>query len=125
MKNYKISRLKHLAKLGTFSENGQFNQNTGMPIKSFVATKSIWFGLYRLSITQQPYSNQPYRVNQKKLIVIRHDTKIATDQIIKIQDSLYRIIDIEPDDGVNGLDVLTLQSFLTNASNNTDAGGRV
>lgn len=125
MKNYKINRLKYKAQIGTFKDSEQYNQNTGMPLKTFVATKSLWFGEYRVKIAQKPYANEPYRVNTTKLIVIRHDTKISTDQIVKIQDSLYRIVDIEPDsDTINGLDVLTLQSFSTNASNNFDAGGQ-
>lgn len=124
MKNYNINRLKHIAEIGTFKDGEQYNPNTGMPIKTFMATKSLWFGEYRVKIVQKPYANEPYRVNQQKLIVIRHDTSVETNQIIKIQHSFYRIIDIETDDTVNGLDVLTLQSYLTKAGNNSDAGGQ-
>lgn len=117
MKNYKINRLKHKAELGTFK---QYINGNGVPVNTFVVDREIWFGEYHVKITQKPYSNEPFRVQTQKLIVIRHDTTVKTSQIIKIENSCYRVIDMEPDDEVNGFDILTLTATSTTTNNNSD-----
>lgn len=115
MRNYNINRLKHKAKLGTIDQDEGKN---GMPINVFKAQRDIWFGEYRFSITQDPFATTPVGARNTRAVVIRHDTTVKTWQALEINDLDYQITDIEPDDEVNGLDILTLVAYSDGSDNN-------
>ena len=118
MKKYKINRIKHKAYIGTFQETTDENDNT---VYEFQAVgEPIWYGEYRVAYTQNPYTNTPEPIKKAKTIVIRHDTTVNSGAILKLGNSCYKIQDIEPDDEVNGLDILTLVNYSATSNNNSD-----
>lgn len=118
MRNYNINRLKHKGQLGTI-EQGE-DQN-GMPTNVFKSQRDLWFGEYRASITQNPFVTTPVHAQNTRTVVIRHDTTVNTKQVLEINGLDYRITDIEPDDEVNGLDILTLVTYSDDSDSNTNS----
>lgn len=125
MRNYKINRLKHKGQLGTYNEKMDDNgfaitDQNGMPSFEFKPKgEPIWYGEYKVAMSQEPYSNEPISVQTSRTIVIRHDTTINSGDIIKIETGYYRIVNIEPDDEVNGLDIVTLETYSSTTNNNS------
>ena len=120
MKNYNINRLKHKAKLGIIEQGEDDN---GMPTNIFKAQRDIWFGEYRVSITQNPFATTPVHTQNTRTVVIRHDTTVKTWQVLEINGLDYQITAIEPDDEVNGLDILTLVTYSDGSVNNSSDNG--
>lgn len=123
MKNYNVNRMKYRAEIvkieDEFEDGFQNTDENGNPITSLKPTGEVfWYGLYHVAITNDIGQNVPEHVQTTKNIVIRHETKINTDDLIKIESSYYRVIDIEPDDETNGLDVVTLVQYSANEDNN-------
>lgn len=120
MRNYNINRLKHKAKLGTIEQGEDDN---GMPTNVFKAQREVWFGEYRVSITQNPFVTTPVHAQNTRTVVIRHDITVNTKQVLEINGLDYRIINNEPDDQVNGLDILTLVAYSDDSDNNSGSDG--
>lgn len=120
MRNYNINRLKHKAKLGIIEQGEDDN---GMPTNIFKAQRDIWFGEYRVSITQNPFVTTPVHTQNTRTVVIRHDTTVKTWQVLEINGLDYQITAIEPDDEVNGLDILTLVTYSDGSVNNSSDNG--
>ena len=120
MRNYNINRLKHKAKLGIIEQGEDDN---GMPTNIFKAQRDIWFGEYRVSITQNPFATTLVHTQNTRTVVIRHDTTVKTWQVLEINGLDYQITSIEPDDEVNGLDILTLVTYSDGSVNNSSDNG--
>lgn len=120
MRNYNINRLKHKAKLGTIEQGEDDN---GMPTNVFKAQREVWFGEYRVSITQNQFATTPVGAQNTRTVVIRHETTVKTWQALEINGLDYQITAIEPDDQVNGLDILTLVAYSDGSDNNSGSDG--
>ncbi len=94
-----------------------------MPTSIFKPQLDIWFGVYRVSITQNPFSTTLDHTQNTHTVVIRHDTTVKTWQVLEINGLDYQITAIEPDDEVNGLDILTLVTYSDGSDNNSSDNG--
>ncbi|KRN62002.1 hypothetical protein IV83_GL000418 [Pediococcus inopinatus] len=48
-------------------------------------------------------------IENNREIVIRHNDKVTSEQLVHLDDTEYKIITIDSDKGVNTFDVITLQ----------------
>ncbi|AMV60126.1 Hypothetical protein ADU71_0449 [Pediococcus damnosus] len=48
-------------------------------------------------------------IENTREIVIRHNDKVTSEQLVRLDDTEYKIITIDSDKGVNTFDVITLQ----------------
>ncbi|AMV59951.1 Hypothetical protein ADU69_0273 [Pediococcus damnosus] len=48
-------------------------------------------------------------IENTREIVIRHNDKVTSEQLVHLDDTEYKIINIDSDKGVNTFDVITLQ----------------
>lgn len=116
MKGYKINRIKHLAILGTFEDNTDMN---GVPYQKFKSSGiSFWYGEYRINVSQQnvePNSDSTLLISSIKNITVRHEfvqkniKMFEQFNVLKLEDGIFDILNINSDDQVNGLDVLTIK----------------
>ena len=108
--------MKHLATLGTLKDDNDMN---GVPYQKFQSSNiSFWYGEYRTSINQdnvEPNADSTLLISSIKNITVRHEFVQKNikmfDQFsaLKLEDGVFDILNINSDDQVNGLDVLTIK----------------
>lgn len=108
--------MKHLAKLGTLKDDNDLN---GVPYQKFQSSNiSFWYGEYRTSINQdnvEPNSDSTLLISSTKNITVRHEfiqkniKMFDQFSVLKLEDGVFDILNINSDDQVNGLDVLTIK----------------
>lgn len=108
--------MKHLAILGTLKDDNDVN---GVPYQKFQSSNiSFWYGEYRININQQnvePNSDSTLLISSIKNITVRHEfvqkhiKMFDQFNVLKLKDGVFDVLSINPDDQVNGLDVLTLK----------------
>lgn len=102
MKNYSISRLNKVAHYGKEDTSGP------EPDGEYKDIGTIFYGSYRQTLADSARLDVEGN-KDTKVVVIRHNEVIDTTVIFKINDKPYQVIEVLPDDEVNGLDLVTLQ----------------
>ncbi len=108
--------MKHRAELGILKDDTDMN---GVPYQKFQSSNiSFWYGEYRTSINQdnvEPNADSTLLISSIKNITVRHEFVQKNikmfDQFsaLKLEDGVFDILNINSDDQVNGLDVLTIK----------------
>lgn len=113
MKNYKTSRIKHIGQLGTLTNDYDIN---GAPDYKFKSSNlPFWYGNFRVNASQS--ATTP--IQNTKIIAVKHDfiqkniDLFNKYSVIKLSDGVFTILDINSDDLVNGIDLLTIQRSLS------------
>lgn len=73
------------------------NPNTGANISQFVTMFTLWCAPYTRAISQQ-ITLTPEQLDQP-IIIVRHNSKITNDMLVKYDNKQYAIVNISPDDG--------------------------
>lgn len=105
--------MKHRAELGTLKDDTDMN---GVPIQKFQSSNMpFWYGEYRVNESQNTVDATETPIQNIKTIAVKHDFVqkhidiFNTFNVIKLSDGVFTILNINSDDSVNGLDVLTIQ----------------
>lgn len=71
---------------------------------------TIYFAYYKPKMKYDVDNPKPSAIKNSTVILARHDRRLAVATVkIKIDDTVYQIVEYEPDFNVNGFDVVTLQ----------------
>lgn len=91
----------------------------GVPYQKFKSSDiSFWYGEYRINVSQQnvePDSDSTLLISSIKNITVRHEfvqkniKMFEQFNVLKLEDGVFDILNINSDDQVNGLDVLTIK----------------
>lgn len=118
--------MKHLATLGTLQDGTDEN---GVPYQTFQSSNiSFWYGEYRMNTSQGVIDATGTPIKNIRQIVVKHEfvqqniNLFNEFSVIKIPDGVFTILDINSDDEVNGLDVLTIQRSSNDGIQQTDSG---
>lgn len=105
--------MKHRAELGILKDDTDMN---GVPIQKFQSSNMpFWYGEYRVNESQNTVDATETPIQKIKTIAVKHDFVqknidiFNTFNVIKLSDGVFTILNINSDDSVNGLDVLTIQ----------------
>ena len=118
--------MKHKATLGTLQDGTDEN---GVPYQTFQSSNiSFWYGEYRMKTSQGVIDATGTPIKNIRQIVVKHEfvqqniNLFNEFSVIKIPDGVFTILDINSDDEVNGLDVLTIQRSTNDGIQQTDSG---
>ena len=105
--------MKHLATLGTFED---ITDVDGAPYQKFQSSNiSFWYGEYRIQQNVEPSPDSKLLISSIKNITVRHEfvqnniKMFEQFNVLKLEDVVFDILNINSDDQVNGLDVLTIK----------------
>lgn len=107
MKNYKLSRMNKRCEFGVYGDSGKVNPNFGTTIQEFVPSFTVYCGEYTATMIQSE-TLLGLKVDNTRQIVIRHNPKVNSKQLVHLDGTEYKIININSDDGINTFDVITL-----------------
>lgn len=106
LKKYAVSRLNKLATFGGLSDPVP-NQN-GVPRQTFVPQFTAYCGSYTrtLAIAYQVVGTD---LEDTVAIVVRHDSRVTDQLMVRLDGVLYRIVSVAADDDINAFDVVTMK----------------
>ncbi|TLQ03646.1 head-tail adaptor protein [Pediococcus stilesii] len=115
MKGINYSRLDFKIELGNQELTNKVNPNTGERVSDFVAKRKIWAAQWSFTVNQN-LSLQGLGIKNAVGFVIRHKSLIEQYTYVKYGSELYRIQNIDVDDGSqsNGFDLITCTKEVIN-----------
>lgn len=103
-----LSSLRYVATL--YEPHSVKDLETAIRHETLKDLGKIYFAYYKPKMKYDIESATPGAIKNNTVIMVRHDRRLAVATIkIKIDDTIYRIVEYEPDFNVNGFDVVTLQ----------------
>lgn len=106
MKNYKLSRLNQRCEFGTYVAGKE--NSFGQTVDVYQPDFTVYCGDYSISMAQA-VTLLGLNIKNTREIVIRHNNKVTSEQLVHLDNTEYKIINIDSDKGVNTFDVITLQ----------------
>lgn len=102
MKKYSIARLNKVATILKEVPNGNFE-----PGSTTKEIGPVFYGNYQLSIADTAALNAE-GTGDTRIVAVRHDDRIDTNCQLRLADRDYRVTKIQPDDELNGFDLITI-----------------
>lgn len=115
VKNVNPSRLSFRIEFGQYEDTDQTNPNTGEAIKEFKASFSVYAGAWSLN-TEQSLSLAGKGIRDGVIFVVRHNSEINSEMLVRKGDQVYTIDTVASDDGLppDGYDLVTCHKWVIN-----------